>query len=122
MNTLPDERIFKPGQLIVEQGEPAMEAYLLLSGEAEVFLIREGREFPLAKLGEGEIFGEAALFKGSDYGASVRAISEVSVQPITPAILDEKIRLCDPMIRSLIRMLMVRLRRTNEAAASSAGN
>ncbi len=112
---LPPERTYKDGQTVVEKGEPAMEAYLVMAGKAAVFL--NGQK--LATLGEGEIFGEAALFKGSDYGADVRAEGALTVQPITPDILDEKIAKCDPMIRALIRMMMVRLRRTNESLSKS---
>ncbi len=110
---LPPARHLKPGDLLVEQGEPAMEAYLIMDGMAEVFL----KGTKIAEVGEGDIVGEAALFKGSDYGASVRAASDLTVQPITPAILDDKIKGCDPMLRALIRMMMIRLRRTNEALA-----
>jgi len=114
---LPPERSFKDGEAIIEQGEPAMEAFLITGGAAGVFT--NGQK--IASLHEGDIFGEAALFKGSDYGASVKADGALSVQPITPDILDEKISRCDPMLRALIRMMMVRLRRTNERL-SKAGN
>lgn len=112
---LPPEHTYENGQLIVEQGEPALEAYLILSGMVDIVM----KDVKIASLGEGDIFGEAALFKGSDYGASVRANGPVTVQPIIPAILDEKIRRCDPLIRALIRMLMVRLRKTSDELASS---
>lgn len=115
---LPSERTFKDGETIVEKGEPAMEAFLILDGKADVFL--NGQK--IGALAEGDIFGEAAIFKGSDYGADVRATGALKVQPITPAILDEKIALCDPLLRALIRMLMVRLRRTNEALSKTGGN
>ena len=111
---LPKERTFKAGETVIEQGEPAMEAYLVISGHAEIHM----NGAVLATLGEGEIFGERAFFKGSDYGATVKAADELTLQPITPAILDEKIRQCDPMIRAIMRMLMVRLRKSNEAVAS----
>jgi CRP-like cAMP-binding protein len=101
--------------LLIEQGEPAMEAYLILGGRAEIIL----NDVKIADVGEGDIVGEAALFKGSNYGASVRAATPLSVQPITPDILDEKIRGCDPMLRALIRMMMVRLRKTNAELAGS---
>jgi len=92
-----------------------MEAYLILGGRAEIIL----NNVKIADVGEGDIVGEAALFKGSNYGASVRAATPLSVQSITPDILDEKIRRCDPMLRALIRMMMVRLRKTNAELAGS---
>ena len=36
---------------------------------------------------------------------------------MTPEILDIKIRLCDPMLRALIKMMMERQKRSNEALA-----
>lgn len=94
-----------------------MEAYLIMAGSADVVVENSGKKAVIASIGEGDIFGESALFKGSDYGASIVARTEMEVQPIPPDILDEKIRHCDPMIRALIRMMMIRLRRTNLAAA-----
>ena len=100
---------------LIEQGEPAMEAFLILGGRGEVIL----NDVKIADVGEGDIVCEAALFKGSNYGASVRAATPLTVQPITPDVLDEKIRACDPMLRALIRMMMVRLRKTNTELAAS---
>jgi CRP-like cAMP-binding protein len=107
-------RSFNLGDTIIQQGEPALEAFLIEDGTAEVFMERDGKPVILATLGPGEIFGERALFKGSDYGASVRAMTPLTALPITPPVLDAKIKSCDPMIRALIRMLMVRLAQANE--------
>ena len=109
--------IFPEGRPIIEQGDPAMEAYLIESGEVSVSVEKDGKVTQLATLGENEIFGETALFKGSDYGATVTPTTETTVVKITPDILDIKIRLCDPMIRALIKMMMERQRRTNDALA-----
>lgn len=92
-----------------------MEAYLIDKGKVKVTMEKDGKTIELAELGEDEIFGETALFKGSDYGATVTALEETTVVKITPEILDAKIRLCDPMLRALIKMMMQRQRRTNAA-------
>lgn len=110
---VPPVRSLARGEVLIEQGEPAMDAYLIMDGQAEVFV--NGKK--IADVGEGEIVGETALFNGSDYGATVKAATDLSVQPIPPHVLDEKIKQCDPMLRALIRMLIVRLRKTNEALA-----
>lgn len=110
-------RTVPAGTRIIEQGEPAMEAYLILDGTCEVTLEKDGKHTTLATLGEGEIFGETAFFKGSDTGASVTAITDATLQPITPDVLDERIAACDPLIRAVFRMLMVRLRKANAALA-----
>lgn len=109
--------IYPEGRAIIEQGEPAMEAYLIENGKVRVTMEKDGNVTELAELGEDQIFGETALFKGSDYGATVTAVEETTVIKITPEILDAKIRLCDPMLRALIKMMMERQRRSNAELA-----
>lgn len=109
--------IYPEGRAIIEQGEPAMEAFLIEGGKVKVTMERDGKTVELAELEEDQIFGETALFKGSDYGATVTAMEETTVVKITPDILDAKIRLCDPMLRALIKMMMERQRRSNAALA-----
>ena len=109
--------IFPEGRVIIEEGEPAIEAYMIERGKVRVYVTKGDKKVELAELGEDQIFGETALFRGSDYGASVEVIEETTVVKITPKILDIKIRLCDPMIRALIRMMMERQRETNKQIA-----
>ena len=109
--------IFPEGRAIIEQGDPAIEAYLIESGEVKVTIEKEGQVTELAMLKEDDIFGENALFEGSTYGATVTPTTETTVVKITPDILDIKIRLCDPMLRALIKMMMERQKRSNEALA-----
>lgn len=109
--------IYPEGRPIIEQGEPAMEAFLIEKGRVKVTMEKDGKTLELAELGEDQIFGETALFKGSDYGATVTPIEETTVVKITPDILDAKIRLCDPLLRALIKMMMERQRRSNDALA-----
>ncbi|NQZ13551.1 MAG: Crp/Fnr family transcriptional regulator [Alphaproteobacteria bacterium] len=109
--------IFPEGRTIIEEGDDAREAFMIERGKVRVYINKNGKEVDLAELGEDQIFGETALFTGSEYGASVQAIEETTVVKITPEILDIKIRLCDPMIRALIRMMMERQRQTNEQIA-----
>jgi putative ABC transport system ATP-binding protein len=58
------------GEEIVRQGEAGDRFYLIRSGLVEV--IRDGK--PVARLGEGEFFGEAALLTGAPRNATVRAL------------------------------------------------
>ena len=109
--------IYPEGRVIIEQGEPAMEAFLIESGRVKVTIEKDGKTVELAQLETDQIFGETALFKGSDYGATVTAMEETTVVKITPDILDIKIRLCDPMLRALIKMMMERQRRSNDELA-----
>ena len=111
--------IYPEGRAIITQGETATEAFLIESGRVTVTIEKDGSTVELAQLEEDQIFGETALFKGSDYGATVTAMEETTVIKITPEILDIKMRLCDPMLRSLIKMMMERQRRSNDELAEN---
>ena len=58
------------GQEIVRQGDPGDRFYLIHSGQFEVS--RDGQT--VARLGEGDFFGEAALITGGERNATVRAL------------------------------------------------
>ena len=112
-------KTFKPGEIIVSQGEQADTAYMIDRGKVKVYLKDGDKIVDLAELAEDEIFGETALFTGASYGAYVEATEETEVTLITPEILKIKMKSCDPMIRAMMQMLIERLRKTNQALLES---
>lgn len=66
-------RSIMTGMLIVEQGEPGLEMYILAQGEVEVSRTTRGDMTALARLGSGAIFGEMALVARSPRAAAVKA-------------------------------------------------
>jgi hypothetical protein len=71
--------------LLVREGEPAENFYIILTGEAEVLKREPGSErlLSLAKLGPGDHFGETALFHEVRRTATVRASTPMMVAMIT---------------------------------------
>ena len=69
---------FAPGELILRQGDPSDELYILDRGAAVVE--RSGRV--IAQLGAGEIVGERALLTGEPRSADVRAETAVEAVEI----------------------------------------
>jgi CRP-like cAMP-binding protein len=60
--------------VVVEQGQPGEEAYLVARGELDVVRVGEdGEETPLARLGNGALFGEMALLSRAPRAARVIA-------------------------------------------------
>lgn len=110
---------FKKGDPILVKGAPATKAYMIQKGAVRVYLEKDGKIVELARLGEGEIFGETALFEGGIYGANIDAAEDTVLHVITPGWLDTVIEDVDPMVAALIRMLISRLRSTNEALVRS---
>ncbi|HUH05172.1 MAG TPA: cyclic nucleotide-binding domain-containing protein [Kofleriaceae bacterium] len=64
------------GGVLIAQGGRASGLFVLLSGQAEVVLARDGAEQRLATLRPGDIFGEMSLLGGTDAIATVRTTSK----------------------------------------------
>lgn len=112
-------KAFKAGDRIMSKGDDAAECYMIVSGKVRVFLEESTKQVELAVLGENELFGEAAIFDGEHYGANVDAIEDTKLLLITPQTLNGLLVISDPVIRALIRMLVKRLRDTNDALVKS---
>ena len=66
---------FPAGNLVIEEGTPGDCLYIIKSGEVEVFTLDAAREkLVLAKLQEGDYFGEISLISGRPRTASVKVL------------------------------------------------
>jgi CRP-like cAMP-binding protein len=63
------------GDELVRQGQPGNEFFVVMTGKAEV--LRGDQQ--IAVLGEGDVFGELALFDPAPRNATVRAAEPVSL-------------------------------------------
>ena len=73
----------KDGEIVVQQGDPAEAAYVIVEGQCSVLREREGRRTVLRTLGPGDVFGETALLSARPRTASVKAIGNVTLKLIT---------------------------------------
>src|SRR5215208_114296 len=58
-----EEDLYPPGAVMVAEGEAGDRLYLIAEGRAEVSTAGQNGPVPLAKLGQGELFGEIALLE-----------------------------------------------------------
>ena len=71
---------FEPGDFIIRQGDVGDQFYVIVSGEVDVFKeMPSGEKAHLARLGQGEFFGESALLTGRRRNATVQASSRVDL-------------------------------------------
>ncbi len=68
-----------PGEIVIRQGDPGDECYLIRHGELEVVDASGDAERHLATLRTGMLFGEAALLTGAPRNATVRVISDAEL-------------------------------------------
>ena len=67
--------MFAPGEAVVREGEASIALYVVARGEAVV--VHAGQE--VARVGEGEVFGEMAFLSGAPRAATVRAAAALAV-------------------------------------------
>jgi ABC-type lipoprotein export system ATPase subunit len=75
------KQIYGPGTVILRQGEPVEQFFMVVRGEVEIVLGDGGSgEMRLARLGAGQFFGEIELTRGGGSRASVRAAPGADVE------------------------------------------
>ena len=72
-------KVYRDGEVIVRQGEAGDCMYVIQAGQAEVLQEKDNQEVRLAVLGEGDVFGEMALFEREARSATVRALGDLRV-------------------------------------------
>lgn len=105
-------RIIPAGEIIFKEGQQGDCAYLIESGQVELYVTSKDESTPLSLLGPGEIFGEMAILDGSRREASARANTEVVLSVVSKEALSERIDEADPVVRLLITMMAKRTRET----------
>jgi hypothetical protein len=83
---IPERRSLEPGEMLVEQGAPGEELYLVLDGVLAVEI--DGEE--VAEIGPGAIVGEKALLEGGLRTATLTARSRCRVGVIRGELIDRQ--------------------------------
>ena len=101
-----ERRKFKAGDVICKEGSDAGgEAYVVHSGTVEIRRSFDGTEKTLSTLGEGDLFGEIALFREARRSADAVAVTDVELLVIKNERLDWLIRNRPQLTREIVRRL-----------------
>jgi serine/threonine-protein kinase len=80
---------FRPGELIVRQGDHGDRAYIIQRGTCRVF--RSDTDEPLKTLVAGDVFGEMAVLTDRPRNANVQAIDDVTTYVLTREALEHEL-------------------------------
>jgi cAMP-dependent protein kinase regulator len=99
-----DRRIYQAGQRIITQGQPGTSAFLIQSGEVEIW--REsasGEKEPLRRIGAGSVFGEMALLEDKPRAASATALEATTVEIVKTMTFEKLVAQSPPIIRAILK-------------------
>lgn len=114
-----ERKIYKPGEVIIKQGDLGSNAYHILKGEVEIYFTKGNERNSLARLGEGEIFGEMGMLEDKPRSASVAAVVPTEVEIVTPKEFNELILNNPRQLIPFLQSFFERLRRANEKTQPS---
>ena len=114
------ERVgFDPGKRLVQQGDPADAAYLIIDGHAEVILETRAGPVVVATIGANETVGEMGILGDVPRNATVRAKDRVIVLRISKEPFMRMVREFPNMAVSIMRELAQRLDATNHQLSAA---
>ena len=105
-----EQKKFSKGSKIYSKGEKAFFAYYVHIGKANIY---SPGGLLLGQIGEGEIFGERGPSLDESRSVTAEAASNVILFPISEQTIKEKIAKADPVIRAILRSLLIRLNDIN---------
>src|SRR5438552_6387282 len=115
---------FGRGERVIEEGAEGDSMFILLRGDAEVSIAKNGSTIPVATLRSGDCFGEMSLLTGEKRSATVRAEGDCYVMEISKDVMGEVIRESPDCLKQLSELLAKRKMETEgilkDAAISSA--
>ncbi|MGA3171376.1 MAG: mechanosensitive ion channel family protein [Chthoniobacteraceae bacterium] len=117
--------VFGKGERVVEQGADGSSMFVLLTGDAAVFVGQEGNGSDptrVATLQPGDYFGEMSLLTGEKRSATVTATSDCEVLEIAKTNLAQVLQENSELLKSLSEMLAQRRLDNEGLLASSTGH
>jgi len=103
-------KVYKDTEIIVKQGEPGDCMYVIQDGVVEIISETGQGEVQLALRGEGEFFGEMAIFEREVRSATVRALGEARVLTIDKKNLLRRVHEDPSLAFHLVQTMSARIR------------
>ena len=119
---LPRGRVvhFGKGEKLIRQGDNGGSMFILVDGQAQVFVERNGAPREVAGLASGDCFGEMSLLTGEERSATVVAATDCEVVEITKEVLAKSLQENPSLAQQLSQLLARRQMETEGALANLA--
>jgi CRP-like cAMP-binding protein len=114
-------KLYQDGETIICEGETGNCMYAIQGGQVEVLLGKGDEEVCVAVLGEGDVFGEMALFEKEVRSATVRARGEVRVLTLDKRTFLRRIHEDPSLAFRILEKMSQRIRKSNAALKRALG-
>ena len=109
-DTILQRQTYQAGNRIFKEGDEGNIAYVVESGEVEIFKTVDGVETVLGTVGKGGIFGEMALIDSKPRMAGARAKKGSTVVLVSRPMFEQKLNKADPFIKGLLNIFVQHIR------------
>jgi serine/threonine-protein kinase len=99
---------FKKGDVVIQEGEVGEAAYIVRSGQLQVYKTQGAAKIVLRQLGPGDVFGETAIFAASPRTASVVALADSELVVVTKKTIERELAAMQPWLAAFVRTLAER--------------
>ncbi|MDI9244681.1 EAL domain-containing protein [Marinobacter sp. CHS3-4] len=99
-------RFFRAGDVIFKEGEASQSAFLIESGQVEIFTVQDGKHETLNHLADGHVFGELSVLDDNIRSASAKAVTDTLVTMISKDQIRARLSSADPVLRLFFDALM----------------
>jgi CRP-like cAMP-binding protein len=116
-----EQRIYNPGQLLFQRGDPGDGVFCIVTGHVKVYLEgSDGGEVVVAVRTTGDVIGELSLLDHHKRSASAAALDQVKVARISTANFEEWLMAHPAAAVALLHELAQRVRETTDQVAEIA--
>jgi len=113
-------RTYSPGERIFSQGQPGLGMYILLNGKVKIYREEDEQEVTLAKLSQGDFFGDMSLLDETPRSATAEALERANIiaffRPELMDLLQREPRTGIKIVKGVANVMAERLRAQNKVS------
>lgn len=104
-------KLVKAGEVVFREGDAPDEGlYFICSGEVSISRTENGQLRELARLGEGDVFGEMGIINRAARAATVTALTDCGFFTLSQRDFQHRVNQLDPVIRGAFRVFVLSIR------------
>lgn len=116
-----EELVKRAGEIVFKEGDTGNHMYIVLDGAIEITLMLDGRRIPVARLGQGDFFGEMSLLEGLPRSGTASAVEFTKLLLVEEAAFQKLITADSAIALRIMKALSSRIRNMNKELAQRIG-